>query len=84
MDLKERKIRVKAVSPGPINSPSYDRVAQSGPAGQQMLASCTNRVPCATSAQRMKSPGLRFFLASDDSSFVTGTELFVDGAAAQI
>ncbi len=33
MDLKERKIRVNALSPGPINTPAYDRLAQSGPAG---------------------------------------------------
>jgi len=39
------KIRVNALSPGPINTPAYDRLAQSGPAGQQMLASIVNRVP---------------------------------------
>ena len=37
MDLKERKIRVNALSPGPIKTPAYDRLAESGPAGQQML-----------------------------------------------
>src|ERR1700732_2370198 len=36
MDLKERKIRVNAVSPGPIRTPAYDRLAQSGPEGKQM------------------------------------------------
>jgi NAD(P)-dependent dehydrogenase (short-subunit alcohol dehydrogenase family) len=35
MDLKERKIRVNALSPGPINAPAYDRIAKSGPAGRQ-------------------------------------------------
>src|SRR5271168_4357554 len=45
MDLKERKIRVNALSPGPINTPAYDRLAQSGPAGQQMLDSIVSRVP---------------------------------------
>src|SRR5712664_587099 len=33
MDLKERKIRVNALSPGPIKTPAYDRIEQSGPAG---------------------------------------------------
>src|SRR5713101_7371625 len=37
MDLKDRKIRVNAISPGPINTPAYDRIAKSGPAGKQML-----------------------------------------------
>jgi NAD(P)-dependent dehydrogenase (short-subunit alcohol dehydrogenase family) len=37
MDLKERKIRVNALSPGPINTPAYDRLAESGPAGQQYV-----------------------------------------------
>jgi NAD(P)-dependent dehydrogenase (short-subunit alcohol dehydrogenase family) len=84
MDLKERKIRVNALSPGPINTPAYDRLAQSGPAGQQMLASIVNRVPMGRFGTPDEIARAAVFLASDDSSFVTGTELFVDGGAAQI
>ena len=84
MDLKERKIRVNALSPGPINTPAYDRLAQSGPAGQQMLASTVNRVPMGRFGTPDEIARAAVFLASDDSSFVTGTELFVDGGAAQI
>ena len=84
MDLKERKIRVNALSPGPINTPAYDRLAQSGPAGQQMLASIVNRVPMGRFGTPDEIARAAGFLASDDSSFVTGTELFVDGGAAQI
>src|ERR1700732_3712628 len=84
MDLKDRKIRVNALSPGPINTPAYDRLAQSGPAGQQMLASIVNRVPMGRFGTPDEIARAAVFLASDDSSFVTGTELFVDGGAAQI
>jgi NAD(P)-dependent dehydrogenase (short-subunit alcohol dehydrogenase family) len=84
MDLKERKIRVIALSPGPINTPAYDRLAQSGPAGQQMLDSIVSRVPMGRFGKPDEIAKAAVFLASDDSSFVTGTELFVDGGAAQI
>jgi NAD(P)-dependent dehydrogenase (short-subunit alcohol dehydrogenase family) len=84
MDLKERKIRVNALSPGPINTPAYDRLARSGPAGQQMLASIVNRVPMGRFGTPDEIAKAAVFLASDDSTFVTGTELFVDGGAAQI
>src|ERR1700693_3620581 len=84
MDLKERKIRVNALSPGPINTPAYDRLAHSGAAGQQMLASIVNRVPMGRFGTPDEIARAAVFLASDDSTFVTGTELFVDGGAAQI
>jgi NAD(P)-dependent dehydrogenase (short-subunit alcohol dehydrogenase family) len=84
VDLKERKIRVNALSPGPINTPAYDRIAQSGPAGKQMLDSIVSRVPMGRFGIPDEIAKAAVFLASDDSSFVTGTELFVDGGAAQI
>jgi NAD(P)-dependent dehydrogenase (short-subunit alcohol dehydrogenase family) len=84
MDLKDRNIRVNALSPGPIKTPAYDRIAQSGPAGRQMLESIVSRVPMARFGTPDEIAGAAVFLASDDSSFVTGTELFVDGGAAQV
>jgi NAD(P)-dependent dehydrogenase (short-subunit alcohol dehydrogenase family) len=84
MDLKDRNIRVNAISPGPIKTPAYDRIAQSGPAGRQMLESIVSRVPMARFGTPDEIAGAAVFLASDDSSFVTGTELFVDGGAAQV
>jgi NAD(P)-dependent dehydrogenase (short-subunit alcohol dehydrogenase family) len=84
MDLKERKIRVNALSPGPINTPAYDRIAKSGPAGKQMLDTIVSRVPMGRFGVPDEIAKAAVFLASDDSSFVTGTELFVDGGAAQI
>jgi NAD(P)-dependent dehydrogenase (short-subunit alcohol dehydrogenase family) len=84
MDLKERKIRVNAVSPGPIRTPAYDRLAASGPAGKQMLESIVNRVPMGRFGEPDEIARAAVFLASDDSTFVTGTELFVDGGTAQV
>jgi len=84
MDLKERKIRVNAISPGPIRTPAYDRLAESGPAGRQMLESIVSRVPMGRFGTPDEIATAAVFLASDDSSFVTGTELFVDGGAAQV
>jgi NAD(P)-dependent dehydrogenase (short-subunit alcohol dehydrogenase family) len=84
MDFKERKIRVNALSPGPINTPAYDRTAKSGPAGKQMLDTIVSRVPMGRFGVPDEIAKAAVFLASDDSSFVTGTELFVDGGAAQI
>lgn len=84
-DLKHRKIRVNAVSPGPIDTPGLDDLLSSTEveAGQlktHLIAS----VPLG----RMGSPDeiakAVLFLASDDSSYVTGIELFVDGGMAQI
>jgi NAD(P)-dependent dehydrogenase (short-subunit alcohol dehydrogenase family) len=59
-------------------------VDSSGPAGQQMLASIVNRVPMGRFGTPDEIAKAAVFLASDDSTFVTATELFVDGGAAQI
>jgi len=78
VELKQRKIRVNAISPGPINTP------MSSGADEQLMTRVISTVPMG----RMGSPDevakAVSFLASDDSSYVTGIELFVDGGAAQI
>jgi NAD(P)-dependent dehydrogenase (short-subunit alcohol dehydrogenase family) len=83
-DLKERKIRVNALSPGPINTPAYERLAESGPAGRQLLESIVSRVPMGRFGTPDEIAKAAVFLASDDSTFVTGAELFVDGGTAQV
>ena len=84
LDLKHRKIRVNAVSPGPIDTPGVKGLAQSKEEIEQLKKSLTTSVPMG----RMGSPDeiakAVSFLASDESSFVTGIELFVDGGMAQI
>jgi NAD(P)-dependent dehydrogenase (short-subunit alcohol dehydrogenase family) len=87
-DLKQRKIRVNAISPGPIDTPasrlSLSGLVQSEQQSEQLKRNLVSTVPLG----RMGSPDevakVASFLASDDSSYVTGIELFVDGGAAQI
>jgi NAD(P)-dependent dehydrogenase (short-subunit alcohol dehydrogenase family) len=84
VELKHRKIRVNAISPGPIDTPGFNGLAQSEEQIEQFKTSIVSTVPMG----RMGSPDevakAASFLASDDSSYVTGIELFVDGGMAQI
>jgi NAD(P)-dependent dehydrogenase (short-subunit alcohol dehydrogenase family) len=80
--LKEQKIRVNAISPGPIATPGLDGLAQG--AGEELKESLVASVPLGRLGTPDEIARAAVFLASDDSSFVTGTELFVDGGSAQI
>jgi NAD(P)-dependent dehydrogenase (short-subunit alcohol dehydrogenase family) len=84
VELKHRKIRVNAISPGPIDIPGFNGLTQSEEQIEQLKTSIVSAVPM----ERMGSPEevakAVSFLASDDSSYVTGIELFVDGGMAQI
>jgi NAD(P)-dependent dehydrogenase (short-subunit alcohol dehydrogenase family) len=82
LDLKEQKIRVNAISPGPIATPGLDGLAQG--AGEELKQSLVASVPLGRLGTPDEIARAAVFLASDDSSFVTGTELFVDGGSAQI
>ena len=84
LDLKERKIRVNAVSPGPIETPGFDSLAPTAAERDQIKAGFVAAVPLGRMGTPDEIAKAAVFLASDDSSFVTGTELFVDGGAAQI
>ena len=84
VDLKHRKIRVNAISPGVIDTPMTSGMVQSEELGEQLKTNLVSAVPMG----RMGSPDeiakAVSFLASDDSSYVTGIELFVDGGMTQI
>jgi NAD(P)-dependent dehydrogenase (short-subunit alcohol dehydrogenase family) len=83
-DLQERRIRVNAVSPGPIETPGlHDLVASTG-AGEQRVKMLSNSVPLGRLGTPDEIAKAVVFLASDDSSYITGTELFVDGGFAQV
>ena len=83
-DLKDRRIRVNAVSPGPIETPGLkDLVASSG-AGEERLKMISASVPLGRLGAPDEIAKAVVFLASDDSSYITGTELFVDGGFAQV
>ena len=84
VDLKQRKIRVNALSPGPIDTPGVRGLAQSEEQLQQIQAGLVASVPMGRMGTPDEIAKAAVFLASDDSSFVTGIELFVDGGMAQI
>ena len=77
-DLKDRHIRSNVVSPGPTDTPIVDGV----PA--EALARIVSAIPMGRMGESDEIAKAALFLASDDSSFVTGIELFVDGGRAQI
>ena len=83
-DLKERRIRVNAVSPGSIDTPGLSDLLASSETGQQRLEMIRSAVPLGRLGTPEEIAKAVVFLASDDSSYVTGTELFVDGGFAQV
>jgi NAD(P)-dependent dehydrogenase (short-subunit alcohol dehydrogenase family) len=83
-DLKDRHIRVNAVSPGPIDTPGLNELGASTGAGEQRLRMIASSVPLGRLGTPNEIAKAVVFLASDDSSYITGTELFVDGGMAQV
>src|SRR5437667_11104518 len=84
MDLKERRIRVNAVSPGPIDTPGLNELLASSAKGQQRAKMIAATVPLGRLGRADEIAKAVAFLASDDSSYVTGIELFVHGGIAQV
>ena len=83
-DLKDRRIRVNAISPGSIDTPGLSDLLASSDVGEQRKAMISNSVPLGRFGTSDEIARAVVFLASDDSSYVTGTELFVDGGFAQV
>jgi NAD(P)-dependent dehydrogenase (short-subunit alcohol dehydrogenase family) len=83
-DLKDRRIRVNAISPGAIDTPGLSELLASSETGQQRLKTIHNSVPLGRLGTPDEIARAVVFLASDDSSYVTGIELFVDGGFAQV
>ena len=84
VDLKDRKIRVNAVSPGPIETPGVDGLAKNPGDLAQIKANLASAVPMGRMGTSDEIAKAVSFLASDDASSITGIELFVDGGMAQI
>ena len=83
-DLKDRRIRVNAVSPGSIDTPGLSDLLASSETGQQRLKMIRSAVPLGRLGTPNEIAKAVVFLASDDSSYITGAELFVDGGFAQV
>jgi NAD(P)-dependent dehydrogenase (short-subunit alcohol dehydrogenase family) len=77
-DLKDRHIRSNVISPGPIDTPLLNRQ------DSDLLARIVSTIPMGRMGKPDEVAKAALFLASDDSSFITGIELFVDGGRAQV
>src|ERR1700741_4053136 len=83
-DLKQRKIRVNVISPGPIETPILDGLAETKEQRQGIVDHLTSMVPLGRIGEPDEIGKAAVFLASDDASYVAGAELFVDGGTAQV
>jgi NAD(P)-dependent dehydrogenase (short-subunit alcohol dehydrogenase family) len=77
-ELKDRKIRVNVISPGPIDTPALD------PLGADAKEGFKSQIPLGRLGRSEEIATTALFLASSDSSFVNGVELYVDGGAVAI
>lgn len=83
-DLKSRQIRVNAISPGPIDTPIFNSTGLDEAAIDELKAGFAAGVPLGRIGRAEEIAKAALFLASNDSSFVTGIELTVDGGMAQV
>lgn len=84
LDLAGRNIRVNVLSPGATVTPGMSDLAPEGAARDEMFGVLKAATPLGRLAHPDETASAALFLASDDSSFVNGSELFVDGGMAQI
>lgn len=84
LDLKDRHIRVNTISPGPVATPGLHGLAADEEQAKQLTAYLTSLIPLGRVGDPDEIAKAAVFLASEDSSFVNGAELFVDGGMAQV
>jgi len=84
VELKDRGIRVNVVSPGPILTPAIDNITGGGQSASEFKDNMVAQIPMGRWGEPDEIAKATVFLASDDSSFITGAELFVDGGMAQV
>jgi NAD(P)-dependent dehydrogenase (short-subunit alcohol dehydrogenase family) len=83
-DLKDRKIRVNAISPGPIETPIFEKLGLSEQEFDQFGKYVTTQMPMGRIGKSDEVAAAVLFLASDESSYITGVDLCVDGGLAQV
>jgi NAD(P)-dependent dehydrogenase (short-subunit alcohol dehydrogenase family) len=83
-ELAARKIRVNAISPGPIETPIFGKMGLSQNAADEFLKDAATRIPLGRIGAADEVAGTAVFLASADASFITGSEIAVDGGFAQV
>ncbi|WP_427167792.1 glucose 1-dehydrogenase [Streptomyces sp. C1-1] len=83
-ELSGRRIRVNTISPGPITTPGLNGLAADEEGAAELRKTLAGIVPLGRMGQPEEVAALALFLATDQSSFITGTEIFVDGGAKQV
>ena len=83
-ELGERGIRVNVLTPGPTETPGLVALAPDAAAAETMLQGMAAGIPLGRVARPSEIAAVVLFLASDQSSFMTGGEIFVDGGEAQV
>ena len=84
LDLAPRRIRVNVLAPGATSTPGVRGLSQTDEQHDAFVAAMTAAIPLGRMADPDETASAALFLASDESSFVNGSELFVDGGSAQI
>ncbi|CAF2965294.1 unnamed protein product [Rotaria sp. Silwood2] len=84
VDLKERKIRVNTISPGAIETPGLNKVGFDEEEKKKVVSGFLSAIPMKRFGTADEIAKAVVFLASDDSSYITGIELSVDGGVAQV
>lgn len=85
LELKDRNIRVNSMSPGPIDTPALATTTGLTPEqAEQAAAQFSSQIPMGRRGEPEEIAAAVTFLASDESSFVTGVDLAVDGGMAQV
>ncbi|MEU8078847.1 SDR family oxidoreductase [Catellatospora citrea] len=83
-ELAERKVRVNAISPGPIETPGITGLAPDAAAADELKAELTRSIPLGRMGRPEEVGNVVVFLASGASSFMTGADVFVDGGLNQV
>jgi NAD(P)-dependent dehydrogenase (short-subunit alcohol dehydrogenase family) len=85
MELKDRNIRVNAMSPGAIDTPALaTTTGLTAEQAEQAVAQFTSQIPMGRRGTPEEIAAAVVFLASDESSYITGVDLAVDGGMAQV
>jgi NAD(P)-dependent dehydrogenase (short-subunit alcohol dehydrogenase family) len=84
LDVKDRRIRVNVVSPGPTETTGLSDVFGGGEQAQGIKDYLATQIPAGRIGKPQEIAKAALFLASEDASFINGVELFVDGGLTQI
>lgn len=84
VDLKDRRVRVNAISPGAIETPGLKGAAASSDAAQDMLDHFASLIPAGRVGKPDEVAKVAVFLASDNASYINGADIAVDGGWAQV